>query len=194
MAEFAASDAGGAARQGRSGQFLDLHLHQLAAPASLCPRLGREIQGPGTGGDRRPCAGVRIRKEHRQRPLGREGHEDRLPGRGRQQPCHLARFQEPGLAGTLFHRCARTCPPSLFWRRLLRTVGNGHPGAAARGRRHRRQSRAGHGGCPRSRRRRRLDQSQISGKLCRVRAHREFCVAGRTYCGTSLACINGLRG
>ena len=93
MAEFAAADAGGSARQGRSGQFLDLHLHQLAAPASLCPRLGREIQGPGTGGDRRPCAGVRIRKEHRQRSLGRERHEDRLPGRGRQQPCHLARFR-----------------------------------------------------------------------------------------------------
>ena len=74
MAEFAAADAGGPARQGRPGQFLDLHLHQLAAPASICPRLGREIQGPGTGGDRRPCAGVRIRKEHRQRSLGCEGH------------------------------------------------------------------------------------------------------------------------
>ena len=41
-------------------RFLDLHLHQLAAHASLCSRLGREIQGSRTGGDRRPCTGVRI--------------------------------------------------------------------------------------------------------------------------------------
>ena len=29
------------------------------------------------------------------------------PGRGRQRPCHLARVQEPILAGAVFRRCAR---------------------------------------------------------------------------------------
>ena len=52
--------------------------------ASLCPRVGREIQGSRIGGDRRPCAGVRFREEHRQRSLGREGDADRLPGRSGQ--------------------------------------------------------------------------------------------------------------
>ena len=33
----------GSARKSRPHRFLDLHLHQLAAHASLCPRLGREI-------------------------------------------------------------------------------------------------------------------------------------------------------
>ena len=60
VAQFAAPDGGGSARKSRPHRFLDLHLHQLAAHASLCPRLGREIQGSGTGGDRRPRAGVRI--------------------------------------------------------------------------------------------------------------------------------------
>ena len=60
-------------------------------------------------------------------------------------------------------------PPSFLWRRFIRTVGNGHPGAAARGRSHRRQPRAGEGGCAAV-----FDaaadwaQSQISGKLRRV--------------------------
>ena len=35
---------------------LDLYLHQLAAHASLCPRVGREIQGSRIGGDRRALA------------------------------------------------------------------------------------------------------------------------------------------
>jgi hypothetical protein len=39
MAEFAGADAGSAARQGRPGQLLDLHLHQLAPPAAICPCL-----------------------------------------------------------------------------------------------------------------------------------------------------------
>ena len=64
---------GGSARQSRPHRFLDLHLHQLAAHASLCPRLGREIQGPRIGGDRRPLAGVRVRERTQQRSPGREG-------------------------------------------------------------------------------------------------------------------------
>ena len=53
MAKLAAVDAGRLARKSRPGRRLDVHLHQLAAHASLCPRLGREIQGSGLGGDRR---------------------------------------------------------------------------------------------------------------------------------------------
>ena len=49
-----------AARKSRPHRFLDLYLHQLAAHASLCSRLGREIPGSRTGGDRRPRAGVLI--------------------------------------------------------------------------------------------------------------------------------------
>ena len=49
--------------------------------ASVCPCLGREIQGQGIGGNRRPCAGVRIREEHRQRPTSRQRDADQLPGR-----------------------------------------------------------------------------------------------------------------
>ena len=131
MAEFAAADPGGPPREGRPGQLLDLHLHQLATAASICARLGREIQRSGTGGNRRPCAGVRIRKDHRQRSLGFEGHGHRLPCRGRQQPWNLARIQKSGLAGVVFHRCTRTRSPSRLWRGFLRTVGNGHPSAAA---------------------------------------------------------------
>ena len=99
-------------------------------------------------------------------------------------------LQEPGLAGAVFHRCAGTCSPSRLWRRLIRTVGNGHPGAAARGRR-RPTSVAS-----RSRWMPAVttppadwSQPQITGKLCRVRAHRTFRVAGWSRCGTSRACI-----
>ena len=40
---------------------LDLHLHQLAAHASVLPRLVAEIQGSGTGDDRRAHARVQVR-------------------------------------------------------------------------------------------------------------------------------------
>jgi hypothetical protein len=55
-----------AARQGRAGRFLDLFLHQLPARAALCPRLGAKIQRSRPGGDRRACAGIRLRKGYRQ--------------------------------------------------------------------------------------------------------------------------------
>ena len=61
-AEFAATDARTAARQGRGGRFLDLFLHQLPACAALCRSLGEEICGAGPGGDRRACAGIRLRE------------------------------------------------------------------------------------------------------------------------------------
>ena len=61
VAQLAAADAGRPARQGRPGRLLDLHLHQLAAHAALRPRLGREVQGPRAGGDRRAHAGVPVR-------------------------------------------------------------------------------------------------------------------------------------
>ena len=121
MAQFAAADSGGSARKGRPGRFLDLHLHQLAAHASLRPRLGREIQGSGIGGDRRALAGVRVRKEPRQRAPGREGPEGRLSGRGGQRSRHLAGLQKPILAGALFHRRARAYSASPFRRGRIRT-------------------------------------------------------------------------
>jgi hypothetical protein len=54
MAQLRATDTGRAARQGRLGRLLDLHLHQLAPAASLPARLGREIRWSRAGGDRRP--------------------------------------------------------------------------------------------------------------------------------------------
>src|SRR5437764_4207922 len=44
MAQFAAAGDVGLARKGRPRRFLDLHLHQLAAHASVCPRVGWKIQ------------------------------------------------------------------------------------------------------------------------------------------------------
>ena len=81
VAQFAAVDAGRPARKGRPHRLLDLHLHQLAAHTSLCPRLGREVQGSGIGGDRRALAGVRVREGPRQRSPSGEGHADRLSDR-----------------------------------------------------------------------------------------------------------------
>src|SRR5262249_35387316 len=43
MAQFAAAEGVGSARESRARRFLDLHLHQLAAHASVCPCLGREV-------------------------------------------------------------------------------------------------------------------------------------------------------
>src|SRR3954447_17056595 len=37
VAELAAPDRAGSAREGRPHRFLDLHLHQLASDTSLCP-------------------------------------------------------------------------------------------------------------------------------------------------------------
>src|SRR5947209_13113007 len=54
VAQCAAPLGGRPARKGRARRLLDLHLHQLAAYAALCERVGREIQGAWPGSDR--CA------------------------------------------------------------------------------------------------------------------------------------------
>jgi len=46
----------GLPRESRARSVLDVHLHQLAALASRCPRVGREIHGSGHRGDRRARA------------------------------------------------------------------------------------------------------------------------------------------
>ena len=63
LAQFAAVEGGRPAREGRPRRLLDLYLYQLAAHAALCPCVGREVQGSGSGGDRRALAGVRVRAE-----------------------------------------------------------------------------------------------------------------------------------
>ena len=47
VAQSAAMTTGGTARESRPRRFLDLHLHQLAAHAALCPSMGCEIQDGG---------------------------------------------------------------------------------------------------------------------------------------------------
>ena len=47
VAQFTATDAGGPARKSRPDRLLDLHLHQLAALAAVCSRVGREIKDRG---------------------------------------------------------------------------------------------------------------------------------------------------
>ena len=118
-------------------------------------------------------------KESEQRAPGRERPADRLPGRGRQRPRHLAGLQQPVLAGAVFHRCAGARPAPPLRRGRVRTVGNGHSGIAGRGRDQRRR--------PSSRCRSMAavieaaadwEQPEVSGKLSRVSAHPELCVAG----------------
>ena len=84
--------------------------------------LGREVQGPGPGRDRRPHAGVRLREERRQHPMGGEELPGRLPDRDRQRLRRLARLRQPLLAGALFHRCRRPHPPSPVRRGRLRDI------------------------------------------------------------------------
>ena len=101
-----ATDRGRPARPRRAGQLLDLHLHQLAADASLCPRLGRQVQGPGPDRDRRPHPRVRLRARPRQRPPRGQGPGGRLPGRDRQRLRDLDRLR----ATTTGRRCTSSTP------------------------------------------------------------------------------------
>ncbi len=99
LAQLAPAQSGGPAREGRSHRFLDLHLHQLAAHARLCPRVGHEVRGSGVGRGRRPHAGVPVRTRRRQRSLGREEHARRVSDRARQRLRGVARIREQLLAG-----------------------------------------------------------------------------------------------
>src|SRR5215472_2862309 len=65
MAQFRAADVRRVARRGHRGGLLDIHLHQLAAPAPLSARLGGEILRPWAGDDRRSHTGVLVRTQAR---------------------------------------------------------------------------------------------------------------------------------
>ena len=152
VAQLAAADCCRPARQGRPRRRLDLHLHQLAAHASLRPGLGREIQGPGARRDRRALAGVRVREGPRERPPVGEGDEGRLSDRGRQRHRDLARLQQRVLAGPLPHRREGKDSVSPVRRGRIRTDGEGHPATPRRGRGGDTSRRAGDAGrCPWSR-------------------------------------------
>ena len=193
VAQLAAADGGRPAREGRPGQLLDLHLHQLAPPAPLRPRLGREILRPRAGRDRRAHARVRVRARPRQRPPGRAGHADRLPGRDRQRLRGMECLRQPLLAGPVLRRRAGAHPASPLRRRRIPAVGNGHPAAAGRGRIRRRGSRTGLRRCPRCRSARRLGHPEITGELHRLRAHRELRVPRRRGTGHSVTPIRPRR-
>ena len=68
---------------------------------------------------------------------------------------------------------------SPFRRGRVRPVGNGHSAPADGSRRQRHRRRSGVGRTARFRSGRRLGKPQVSGKLCRLRAHRGLCFAGR---------------
>ena len=120
VAQLAAVDGSQSARKGRPHRCLDLYLHQLAAYAFLCPRLGGEVQGPRLGGDRGARARIPLREKPRQRSSSCAGNEPDLPNRGRQRLCDLAGVQKPVLAGSLFCRCAGSHAPSSLRRGQLR--------------------------------------------------------------------------
>ncbi len=122
LAQLAPADRRGTQGQGRADRLLDLFLHQLPARHSLCPGLGGEVQGSGAGGDRRAFARIRLRARRRQRQEGGRRPQDRLPRRHRQRLRHLARLQEPVLAGALLHRRRGPHPPPPFRRGRLRPV------------------------------------------------------------------------
>jgi len=113
IAQFAAADSRRPAREGRSGQLLDLHLHQLAPPASLCPRLGREILRPRADRGRGSHPRIRVRAQYRQRPPRCARHAGRLPGRDRQRLCGMERLRQPLLASPVLRRRAgpHSAPP-----------------------------------------------------------------------------------
>src|SRR5471030_2732717 len=113
MAQLPRADAGRAERQRGADRLLDLLLHQLTAQPALRRGMGQEIQGPGPGGDRRARPRIRLRARHRQRRHRREKTGHHLPGRHRQRLRHLARDEQPVLAGALLHRRAgpRARPP-----------------------------------------------------------------------------------
>ncbi len=129
----AAADQRIAARQGGAGRFLDVLLHQLHPRAAVRARLGRQVQGPRPGGDRRARARIRLREGSGQRDEGGEGPGRRLSRRAGQRLRDLERLQQRVLARALFHRRARPDPPSPFRRRRLSGKRRRDPSAADRG-------------------------------------------------------------
>ena len=131
LAQFAAADARGPARQSRSRPFLDLHLHQLAAHAGLPSRLGGEIQGQGTGRDRRPHAGIPFEKNLDNVRREAKTCVSTTPSRS----TAITPFGEPSITSIGRRSISSTrrgaCVTS-FRRGLLRPVGNGHSASAER--------------------------------------------------------------
>ena len=64
-----------AARPRRPRELLDVHVHQLAAPGALRPRVVAGLPGRRVDRHRRPHAGVLVRARHRPRAAGDEGRE-----------------------------------------------------------------------------------------------------------------------
>src|SRR6266566_4284073 len=93
-------------------------------------------------------------------------------------------LQQRILAGPLFHRCAGAYSTSSIRRGRIRAVGKDHSTITGRDGNRRHQSWTCLGRCSWCGGRARLEQLEVSGKLCRLRAHREFrssrrCRAGR---------------
>ena len=131
LAQFATADAGGLARQGRARRLLDLHLHQLAAHATLRSCVGREVQGSGTRGDRRAHARVRVREERRQHSPGAQEVRYRVSGRRRQRLRDMGCIRQSLLARRVCRRRERQDPPSPVRRRRVRAHGSGHSATSA---------------------------------------------------------------
>jgi hypothetical protein len=185
VAQFAAARGRRAGREGRPCRLLDLHLHQLAAHATVCPRLGRQVYPARVGGHRRAHARVRVRARRRQRPPGGAGHAGQLSSRDRQRLRGMGRVRQPLLARPLLCRCAGTYPPPSVRRGRVRAVGDDHPATPVRGGIRWHRSRAGLGRGSRGRGSRRLGRSPVTGELRGLRAHREFRVSRRPGAGHS---------
>ena len=147
VAQFATAVGHDPARQGRARPVRHLYVHQLAAHAPVCSRVGPEVQAR-IGRDRRAHARVRIRKEARERASRRAADEARLPDRGGQRLCDLARLRQSILARALLHRCAWTPSRASLRRRRVRAIGKGDSWVA------------GGNGCHRRRQRRRADRCE----------------------------------
>ena len=129
LGELDAAHARSAARQGRPGRLLGVHLHQLdphlALRQGVEPRL-RQVR-PGRG--RRACARVRVRqarREHRPRDSRPRAH---LSDRARQRFCDLAGLRQRRVAGEVPLRRARQTGEAVGGRRELRRDRSRRSGA-----------------------------------------------------------------
>ena len=170
LAQLAAADGDGAARQGGARRLLDLYLHQLAADVALRPRVGREVQGSGARRDRRAHAGIRVR-ERRRRTFAAPWRRwaSLIPSRPTTTTPSGARSTTI-LAGALLRRRARTRPIPPFRRGRVRGRGTCHPAAACRSRARRRRARPRLGRGARHRSGGGLGELEVAGDLPRLRA------------------------